>query len=199
MPFARLAWILATAGTAACFSLAAQQLVVRATPDQILVAAPQLRFITGKPLERLKNGNAVAFDFHLAVLGENKQEILRRNFERFVVSYDIWEEKFSVSRMRTHRSSAFRLNAQAAEAWCLDNMAMSSSGLPPERPVWVRLDVRAQESRDGRAVGEDEALSLASLIEIFSRPGKQESNQWRLEAGPVTLRELRANSGRMPF
>ena len=199
MPFARFAWVLATAGTAACFTLAAQQLLVRATPDQILVAAPKLRFLAGKPLDRLKNGNAVAFDFHLAVLGENKQDILRRNFERFVVSYDIWEEKFSVSRMRTHRSSAFRLNAEAAEAWCLDNMAVSSSGLPPERRVWVRLDVRAQEGREERGAGPDEALSLASLIEIFSRSGKQEPNQWRLEAGPVTLRDIRANSGRMPF
>ena len=199
MSFVRFAWIAVTAGTAACFTLAAEQLVVRATADQILVAAPKLRFLAGKPLERLKNGNAVAFDFHLAVLGERRQEILRRSFERFVISYDIWEERFSVSRMRSHRSSAFRLDAQAAEAWCLDNIAVPSSGLPPERPVWVRLDIRAQDPRERTTSSDDESLSLTALIELFSRSGKQEPNQWRLEAGPVTLRDLRAKSGRMAF
>ena len=87
-------------------SLLAQELLLRASADQIQVSAPRLHFISGKPLERLKNGDAVAFDFNLTVLNETKESILRRNFDRFVVSYDIWEEKFSVSRMRSGRSSA---------------------------------------------------------------------------------------------
>jgi hypothetical protein len=196
---ARLGCILVAAGTAACLTLAAQQLVVRATPDQIHVTTPKFHFLAGKPLELLKNGNTVAFDFHLAVLAEGKDRILRRSFERFVFSYDIWEERFSVSRLRGQRSSASRLSAQAAEAWCLDNITVASSGIPADRPVWVRLDIRAQEDREERPVGEDETLSLANLIDIFSRPGKQEPNQWRLEAGPLLLRDLRVAPGRMAF
>jgi hypothetical protein len=181
---------------AACFTLFAQELVLRSSADQILVSAPKLHFLQGKPLERLRNGNAVAFDFHLAVLGEGKQSILRRNFDRFVVSYDIWEERFSVSRMRSARSSASRLTADATEAWCVENIAVSSSGLPQDRLVWVRLDVRAQERRDTELLTDEEGVSLAGLIELFSRPVKQEANQWRLEAGPIRLRDIHQSMGR---
>jgi hypothetical protein len=177
-------------------TLLAQDLLLRASADQIMVAAPKFHFLNGKPLERLRNGNAVAFDFHLAVLNEAKQSILRRNFDRFVISYDIWEEKFSISRMRTVRSAASRLSAEAAEAWCLDNIAVSSSGLPRDRPVWIRLDIRAQENRSSRPLGEAEGISLSSLIEIFSRPGKQEPNHWRLEAGPIRLDDIQKSAGR---
>jgi hypothetical protein len=192
----RFGCVLGFAGTAACLSLLAQDLLLRASTDQIMVSAPKLHFLSGKPLERLRNGNAVAFDFHLAVLAEGKESILRRNFDRFVVSYDIWEEKFSISRMRTTRSSASRLTADAAEAWCLDNIAVSSSGLPRDKPVWIRLDIRAQENRNPRSLTDDEGISLSSLIEIFSRPGKQEPNQWRLEAGPIRLNDLAKSTGR---
>jgi hypothetical protein len=138
----------------------------------------------------------VAFDFHLAVLNEGKQSILRRNFDRFVVSYDIWEQKFSVSRMRSSRSSATRLSAEAAETWCLDNIAVSASGLPDDKPVWIRLDIKAQDSRQQTPISEDEGISLSNLIEIFSRRGNQEQNQWRLEAGPVRLHDIQKTSGR---
>jgi len=166
-----------------------------ASADQIMVSAPKLHFLSGKPLERLHNGNAVAFDFHLAVLSDGKQSILRRNFDRFVVSYDIWEEKFSISRMRSARSSASRLTSDAAEAWCLDNIAVSTAGLVPDRMVWIRLDVRA-DVRERAALDDEEGISLSSLIEIFSRPGKQQPNQWRLEAGPIRLRDIQKSAGR---
>jgi hypothetical protein len=187
---------MAAASVLASLTLLAQQLTLKASADQIMVSAPKLHFLSGKPLERLRNGNAVAFDFHLVVLGEGKQAILRRNFDRFVVSYDLWEEKFSISRMRTSRSAASRLSADAAEAWCLDNIAVTSSGLPRDTSVWVRLDIRAQENRDPMPLGEDEGISLSSLIDIFSRPGKQEANHWRLEAGPVRLADIEKAAGR---
>ena len=192
----RFGCVSAVAAAVGCITLLAQDLMLRASADQIMVSAPKLHFLTGKPLERLRNGNAVAFDFHLAVLGDTKQSILRRSFDRFVISYDLWEEKFSISRMRTSRSAATRLSADAAEAWCLDNIAVASSGLPRDTPVWIRLDIRAQENRDLRPLSEEEGISLSSLIEIFSRPGKQEPNHWRLEAGPVRLADIQKAAGR---
>jgi hypothetical protein len=192
----RFVCALAATGTAACLALLAQDLQIRSSADQIVVAAPKFHFLTGKPLERLRNGNAVAFDFYLVVLGESKQSTLRQNFDRFVISYDIWEERFSVSRMRKTRSSASRLTADAAEAWCLDNIAVSSVGVPLDTPVWVRLDIRAQEPRDRDPLSDDEGISLSSLIEIFSRPGKQEANHWRLETGPIRLRDIQKGAGR---
>ena len=61
-------------------TLLAKELMLRASADQIQVSAPKLHFLSGKPLERLKNGNAVAFDFNLIVLNDNRESILRRNF-----------------------------------------------------------------------------------------------------------------------
>jgi hypothetical protein len=98
--------------------------------------------------------------------------------------------------MRTVRSAVSRLSADAAEAWCLDNIAVSSSGLPRDRPVWIRLDIRAQENKNATPLAEDEGISLSSLIEIFSRTAKQEPNQWRLEAGPVRLDDIEKAAGR---
>jgi hypothetical protein len=187
---------LLTTGAAACLALLSQELKLRSSADQIMVAAPKLHFLVGTPLERLRNGNTVAFDFYLAVLGESKQSILRKNFDRFVISYDIWEERFSVSRMRSARSSASRLTAEAAETWCLDNIAVSSVGLPADTPVWVRLDIRAQDTRDRNPLSDDDGISLSSLIDIFSKPDKQEPRQWRLEAGPMQLRDIPRSVGR---
>jgi hypothetical protein len=173
-----------------CFGLAAQDLLVRSSGDYINLAAPKLRFIEGKPLDRIKNGKAVAFDFQISVLSDGRSAILRRNFERFVVSYDLWEEKFSVTRMRSQRASASRLSARAAEEWCVANMSFSSAGLPPDRDLWIRLDVRPQEEKE--RFDSDDPLSLANLIEIFSRSGRQQQpSHLRAEAGPLRLAELR--------
>lgn len=187
--------ILRIAGILVSINLLAQELSVRVTPDQIQVAAPKLHFLSGKPMERLRHGNAIPFDFQLSVLNDSKQ-VLRQTFERFVVSYDIWEERFSVTRTRGTRASVSNLTAVSAEAWCLDNLSMPGSGLPQDRPVWVRLDIRAQEARQSKPLESDEVLSLANLIEIFSRPGKQGGNQWRIEAGPLQFRDLRKSAGR---
>lgn len=186
-------WISSTLAAAIGLCAIAQELIVRSTGDQISIGAPNFHFLQGKPLERIRGGSAVAFDFQVSVLGE-AQTVLHRSAERYVISYDLWEEKFSVSRTRSGRSGVSRLSAPAAEAWCIENLRFSAAGLPDDKPIWVRLDIRAQ---DRRTPGEDETLlSLSNLIDIFSRAGKpQESNQWRLEAGPLRLADLRRLRG----
>ena len=176
---------------------AGQELSVRNGGDQLHISAPKLHFLSGKPLERIQNGNNVAYDFQLSVLGESKTSVLRRNFERFVFSYDLWEERFKVSRMRSTQSSADHLTAAAAESWCLDNMAFLSTGLPFDQPVWIRLEVRAQDGKEPPPVPGEQGISIASLIEIFGRARKTKQPQyWRLEAGPLRLADLRTAAGR---
>jgi hypothetical protein len=170
-----------------------QELLVHNEGDQVRISAPKLHFLTGKPLQRIQNGNAVAYDFQLSVLGEAKTAVLRRGFERFVFSYDLWEERFSVARMRSTQGSVSHLTAAAAEAWCLDNMAFSTSGLPIDKPVWIRLEVRAQEPKESINPSADQGISIANLIEIFSRASKAKQPQyWNLETGPVKLSTLRS-------
>jgi hypothetical protein len=182
---------LSVAAFAACLCVLAQDLVLRHTADALLVTAPRLHFLTGKPLERMRNGASVTYDMQLSILSENRQYVLRRGFERFVVSYDLWEEKFSATRMRTARTSASHLTAEAAESWCLDHLSVPASGLATEKPVYVRLDIRAQEPKDRRSIDDDASISLSRLIEIFSRAGNPASGtQWRAEAGPISLQNL---------
>ncbi|MGH9629843.1 MAG: hypothetical protein ACRD7E_16120, partial [Bryobacteraceae bacterium] len=148
-------------------------------------------FLAGKPLERLRNGHSVAFNMQLSALGEAKTSVLRRSFERCVVSYDLWEEKFSVTRMRSSPSSASRLSAKAAEQWCVDNISLPSAGLPRDRSIWIRLDIQAQGPKDPPILSDDEGVSLAALVEIFSRvTGTQPPNSWKLEAGPLKIADL---------
>jgi hypothetical protein len=182
---------LSVAASAACLCVLAQDLVLRHAADALLVTAPRLHFLTGKPLERMRNGASVTYDMQLSILSENRQYVLRRGFERFVVSYDLWEEKFSATRMRTTRTSASHLTAEAAESWCLDHLSVPSSGLATEKPVYVRLDIRAQEPKDRRSIEDDASISLGRLIEIFSRAGNPASGtQWRAEAGPISLQKI---------
>src|SRR4051794_23796901 len=194
----RYSQYLSAAALAASLCVLAQDLIVRRTTDTLLVAAPRLRFLTGKPLERMRNGASVTYDMQLSVLNESRQLVLRRGFERFVVSYDLWEEKFSATRMRTARTSASHLSAEAAESWCLDHLSVPVAGLGTDKPVIVRLDIRAQESKDRRASDDDTGISLGRLIEIFSRAGNPSSGtQWRAEAGPISLQTILQQNGKL--
>ena len=174
----------------------AQDVLVRTAGDQIQIAAPALRFIAGKPLESLRNGAAVSYDIQVTVLGDSRQTVLRRAFERFVISYDLWEERFSVTRMRSTRAAAAHLTAQQAEAWCLDRFHVPAGGLPTQKELWVRLDIRANHGRDTQPFEED-GLSIAALIELFSRPGKTPGvTQWRAESAGFTLASLARTQSR---
>jgi hypothetical protein len=184
----------------ACFAaraiLLAQDASLRLAGEELRVSAPKLHFLSGKPLETLRNGTTVAFDIQVSILTDGKGTVLRRNFERFVLSYDVWEERFSVTRMRSTRASASRLTAQAAETWCLERFTFPSAGLPADKPLWVRVDVRAKDARDRQDSG-DEGLSLFTLIDLFSKSARPDGPmQWRAESQPVTLAELRRTSGK---
>ena len=54
----RFGCVMAAASAVASLTLFAQQLMLKASADQIMVSAPKLHFLSGKPLERLRNGSA---------------------------------------------------------------------------------------------------------------------------------------------
>ena len=120
-----------------------------------------------------------------------------RSVARFALSYDIWEERFSVSRFGDrpgqHRSIS-HLSAHAAEAWCLDNLMLDRALLPPDRPFYVQLDLRVDDPRDQLGIVGDTGINITRLIEIFSRPIKSSQQRWLLNAGPFKLADLRKAS-----
>src|SRR6476661_2621595 len=66
---------------------------------KVIYDGANLHFLTGKPLERLKYGDVVAYVLQLELLNEARTIVLRPQKGRFVVSYALWEEKFSVTQL----------------------------------------------------------------------------------------------------
>src|SRR5215470_15829259 len=65
--------------------------------DNLRVFAPGLHFLTGRPLERMKNADTVAFLSQITLYSDAHGTVFRRSPERIVVSFDLWEEKFRVT------------------------------------------------------------------------------------------------------
>src|SRR5579862_7382256 len=198
VPISRRRWLLAgvAIGLSRLRLEAFERLNVLWDGDDLHVAAPELHFLAGKPLDRLRDGGAVVFLTQLTLTTDNFTTILRRQPERFVFSYDLWEEKFSVTKLGEGQRTVAHLSALAAEAWCLDNIAISATGLPQDRPFWLRFEMRAAEPRDEAAVIGDSGLNLTRLIEIFSRRPRDQQPQWTAEAGPLRLGEIKRLVGR---
>ncbi|MDQ6678551.1 MAG: hypothetical protein M3Z09_14790 [Acidobacteriota bacterium] len=197
---ARMWLLLAGFGAPFAAALGAQSLAARLDSANVLhISAPRFHFLTGKPLERLKDGATVAFLGQLSLSFDANTTVQARSVARFAMSYDIWEERFSVTRFslskgETAARTASHLSGDAAENWCLDNLGLDSSLIPADRQFWLRLELRVEENRDTNGVLGDPGINLTRLIEIFSRPARAQQPRWQLDAGPLRLRDLRRNS-----
>lgn len=154
------------------------------------IAAPRLHFLTPKSLQRLHDGAVVPFDFQLSLAAGAKTNVIERAFERFTVSYDVWEEKYSVVRLRDFRKSAPNLSASAAESWCLNNILAHAPTLRLHEELWARLEVRSAEPKEPSSMFADPGISLTALIGIFSRPPRPAQDHWVLESAAFRLTDL---------
>lgn len=188
----RPSWLILSFTAGFLLAMGASELVLQWQDAELRVAAPRVHFLSGQPLERLHDGRTVPFDFQLLLFADRTRP-LARSLERFDISYDLWEEKFSVSRLsvarRGGRKTVSHLTANAAEAWCLENLSIGTAGIAGDQPVWVRLEIRAGDGKETPPVfqGGDGGISLASLVEIFSRPSRKSQPSWMVESGPLRL------------
>jgi hypothetical protein len=172
-------------------SASSEDLFVRHFADQLRVIAPRLHFLSGKSLQRLHDGVIVPFDFQLSISAGLKTNLVSRSVERFSISYDVWEEKFRVVRLRDVRKSAAGLSAVAAEAWCLENLLVPSAGLPADKELWARLDVRTAEPKESAPSSTDSGISIPALIQLLSRPPRPQQDHWTLESASFHLADLK--------
>ena len=165
-----------------------EDLYITRINDDLRVSAPRLHFLAGGPLIRLHDGDAVPFDFQLTLFNGNRDVPFRRVVDRFVLSYDLWNENFKVTRLGGgHRTG---LTANEAERWCLDNLLVSVGGISPENRLWVRLEIRAQDAPELAAGGDgDPGISLRSLVELFGRPPRN-LQHWTLDSLSFRLQDL---------
>ena len=172
-----------------------RRLNVRLEGDYLHISAPNFSFLNGKPLERLKDGASVAFIAQLTVSGAPNYVMAdARSVARFAVSYDIWEERFSVATITERpdqKRTVSHLAGPEAEAWCFDNLAINRAELPADKPFYVQLDLRVEDPRDQSRVIGPSGISIARMVEIFSRPVYDKQAHWLLDSGPVRLDDLR--------
>ena len=185
----RRSWLLAGLAVPLLRARTAGGLLVSFDGDNLHVAAPQLHFLSGRPLNRLHDGATVVFFSQLTIFRDDHGTVWRHSPERLTVSYDVWEEKFSVTLGTTNRRVT-GLSASAAESWCLDNLAISALGVPSERPFWFRLELRTADPKDLSSVVGEPGISIRGLIEIFSRKPGANEDPWTLDAGPLRLADL---------
>lgn len=162
---------------------------------EIRVTSPRLNFIAGRGLDQLRNGRTVSYDIQLSLHREGVPG--RRNIQRFAISYDLWEERYRVTRLgreKLERKSQSNLAQNSAEGWCVENTTLSTDGVDPKAPVMVHLEVRAQDPRENGDPLTEPALSLASLIDLFSKPTRAQQQRWTKQAGPLRLNDIRAKA-----
>jgi hypothetical protein len=190
----RRSWLLAGMTVSLSRAFEDHPLQVRYDGDNLHIAAPSLHFLTGKPLDRLKDGDAVAYLANLELLDDSKSVALRRQKGRFVVSYALWEEKFSVTQLASKPLTVEGLSVQAAEGWCFDSLGLSTLGLAPDRYFWLRFDIRTASASDLASEGIP-GLKISTLIQWLGRT-KTEQTQWGPLERRVRLADLPRLAGR---
>ncbi|HUQ91855.1 MAG TPA: hypothetical protein VM120_09245 [Bryobacteraceae bacterium] len=154
------------------------------------VAAPKLHFLNGKTVDAVRSGRAIALDFQFSIMAGTL--VLKRALERFVISYDLWEEKYAVTRLGVRKAQS-NLTQEKAEAWCLENLSVATDGVSADRLVTVNLEIREHRPEAIATILTEPGISLYGLIEIFSRPARSEQLKWRLQSGPIRLHDVRNN------
>ena len=177
---------LAAIGTA----IAAQPLRARLEGEGIKVSAPSLHFLVDSPLERLHNGGSVGFRFTLSLRERPEGSARSVDIARCTVSYDLWEEQFAVTHVGSTPTSISHLSVESAEAWCVDRLSLSITGIDRDEPFWLELEF-VEESMDEQSEASGPfGLALGNLIDIFGGRDREQLLQGREGLGPVRLRDL---------
>jgi hypothetical protein len=192
-------WLVLTFLGGMATAMVAEELILRAQGNRLEFLAPRVHYLTGRPLARMKNAEDVAFDFRVRLAAGTRSNVVRDSATRFIISYDLWEEgdkRFKVVKLLPSRKDSPKgLTANEAEAWCVQEMALDVNGIAGNLPLWAIMEIRAEVERErplfSRDNITDDGISLRGLIDKFSRLPQASQPHWQLEAGPLTLDQLR--------
>ena len=151
------------------------------------IAAPRLHFLVGEPLNRLRDGATVKYEFQLTAKTDRSGGVLTRSAEQFAISYDLWEEKFAVMKLGSSSRSVSHLSAAAAEAWCVENTSIPVAAINSNQPFWIRLDFQVNNAAALPDQVDNSGFILTGLIDIFSRRTRSEQLHGSEEVGPLRL------------
>ena len=174
---------------AAPMRVSAQAVTVDTVGDALRIHAPGFSFLKGEPLARLKDGRSVRVELVAAVLAAPGKSAAATTRRIFALSYDLWEERFAVTAVDARSRSVSHLMAAAAEAWCVEQLAVpvrALGALGRDLPFWIRLEYRMLDV-DAAQDPPDSGYTLQALIDALSRRRKTESPMHAFEAGPFRL------------
>lgn len=169
--------------------LGAQSVAVTRVNETLHVRAPEFRFLQGRVLAQLRDGRTARLDVRLELLGRANGPVLAQTEQAFNVSFDLWEERFAVTRLGQPARSVSHLTSTAAEAWCLENVTIAASAIQPDRrnAVWMRLVLRARDDAPARQTDEESGFSIRILIDALGRRDARDAQPLVLEAGPFNV------------
>ena len=170
--------------------LLAQSITAHRAGDALAVRAPTFTFIKGEPLVRLKDGRGLRVDLELSVLPGPGGVAAAQARQVFILSYDLWEERFAVTQVGVPSRSIANRTAGEVEGWCLEQLTVpiaSLGSLGGDRPFWIRLASRVLDGDIASSGGDTEGFTLRALIDALSR--RRKDNVWThtVEAGPFRL------------
>jgi hypothetical protein len=170
--------------------LLAQAVTVHRAGGALAVRAPTFTFVKGEPLVRLKDGRALRVDLDLSVLPGPGGVAAAQARQVFILSYDLWEERFAVTQVGVPSRSIANRTAGEVEGWCLEQLTVPIASLGPlatDRPFWIQLASRVLDGDSAPGGGEAEGFTLRALIDALSL--RRKDNVWThsVEAGPFRL------------
>ncbi len=186
--------LLALAGSL-CVQVAAQSksLTVERRGDILRMTGPRLHFLEGKALEKLHDGATVIYLITATAFEAHTKKTVFLLQERFSISFDLWEEKYSVAQLRQDGRTVSRLTAAMTEAWCLDNMPVPVRTIPDGQRFMIRLECSVDESYSGNKGKSGSGLTLEGLIDLLSRKKNEAPLYWEATSDLLLLSDLKNN------
>ena len=174
-----------------CLWAQSQTLEVEIVRDSLQLSARQLHFLPDTELEKLHDGLTVNLIISLTVSREPSRDILYRAQEMFAFSFDLWEEKYSVFQSPPDGRYVSHLPIGSAEEWCLKNMPIPLDVIPDRDSFMIQLECSVEEIEKENSPEEASGLTLAKLIEYFSRRKGEKPYRWKISTGLLQLSDLK--------
>ena len=165
-------------------------LEVEIEKDSLLILTRQLHFLSDKELEKLHNGLTVTLAMDMTVVAEHSPNPLYHLREHFAFSFDLWEEKYSVSLSPPDGRYKSHLSAASAEEWCLQTLSVPLDIIPDRSAFMVKLECFVEEKDEETDRDGSSGLTFANIIEYFGRKKSEVPRHWTMSSGFLRLDDL---------
>ncbi|HEX3743888.1 MAG TPA: hypothetical protein VHW09_08155 [Bryobacteraceae bacterium] len=172
---------------------ASENLIVTFDGDNLHLSSLGVHFLQGNSLSRLKEGSTVEYIATIGLFRDPYVSQFKRIEHHFFVSYDVWGtgDVFAVSTPGPPPRRATNLSLSGTETWCLERVAVATSGIAHDQQFWLQLELRTVPPKLSSIVSGG-GIHL-DVIEVLT-PGQEERQTFR--TGPMRLEDMPRVRGR---